>query len=107
MLNNYLKKINSLPRKMALPKFNLEPYSNWLLIVMVFALLNLILLSFSFTRYYEISSDEALLAKTELSEEMRTLNRSKLQSVIVEFNIKRENYQSLKKNRPDFIDPSI
>jgi regulatory protein YycI of two-component signal transduction system YycFG len=87
--------------------FKIDLRTNWAMLITVFIIINLVLLSGQILQFYRINSDEILLSESAKQDNMNTINRTALNNIVSRFEIKDENYKSLKRNRPQFYDPSI
>jgi len=87
--------------------FKIDPHNNWILLVIVFIILNVFFLSKNTLEFYEIGSDKSFLSEGSTKVNLSTINRSNLEDVLFEFETKKVNLDSLKVNRPIFSDPSI
>jgi len=87
--------------------FKTDPYLNWILIVAIFVMINILFISSAMFKFYKISSDQALLSEGSKVFSAETINRNTLKETLLMFELRKENYEDFKINRPNFPDPSI
>ncbi|HJN62992.1 MAG TPA: hypothetical protein QGH03_02055 [Candidatus Paceibacterota bacterium] len=87
--------------------FHANLYSNWVLLILIFVIINVFLISGSILEFLSISSDENLLSEENTATGLNTINRSGLDRALSDFELRNENYKDLKRNRPYFVDPSF
>jgi hypothetical protein len=111
MLNNlkkYLNKSLELFRILGFKKIiKINPKNNWILVIIIFLIINILLISDKIFQLYRPDSNETLLTKDFNEEVVDTIDHKGLNETISRFELRNENYKSLKANRPRFSDPSI
>jgi len=87
--------------------FKIDPYKNWITLIFLFVLINLIFIISSFGIFSRINSDEFFPTGGVNGSGGSTLDKEVLDGTLGRFETKESNFEDLKGSRPFFVDPSI
>jgi hypothetical protein len=87
--------------------FKINPEDNWISLVVLFIVVNILLIVFSFNLFLRTSADEFFSLDEDRSVSVSTLDRRFLTETLNDFRVKGENLKDLKKSEPKYVDPSI
>lgn len=87
--------------------FKINPENNWISLVTLFVIVNILLIVFSFKLFLRTSADEFFSLDEDRNISVSTLDRRSLTETLNNFRTKGENLKSLKRSEPRYIDPAI
>ena len=87
-------------------KLETAPYRDWVIMISIFVLVNLISAAVGLYLFVKINSGEIFFVEQRETQPSRTIDKNELKQVIETYEAKREALQDLFLKRPSVIDPS-